>query len=195
MEHADPDLLVSYPWGCYRRALHEIARVLARFGDPQPQVEKTGVQGISVVHTSLDNRDVIARCKELHLGERPFRFAIKWVPVDHWCETDLDAIKRLIDEKVAPCISEHETWGMEVEKRGWPAYHTAEIIERLAADIERTVNLRSPDKIVRVEILRSKTAISLLRPGEIFSARVARDRFAPEDLPREGVEPQDGAQQ
>jgi hypothetical protein len=43
-------------------------------------VEKTAVQGIAVVHTTLENRDVVARCRQLHLGERQFRFAIKWAP-------------------------------------------------------------------------------------------------------------------
>jgi tRNA(Ser,Leu) C12 N-acetylase TAN1 len=91
------------------------------------------------------------------------------VPVDHWCEKDLDAIKRVIDEQVAPRIGEQETWAMQVEKRGWPQYHTAQIVEHLAKTIDRKVNLRAPDKLVRVDILGSKAAVSLLRRGEIFS--------------------------
>jgi tRNA(Ser,Leu) C12 N-acetylase TAN1 len=77
----------------------------------------------------------------------------------------------VIDERVAPSIGEQETWAMQVEKRGWPQYHTAEIIEHLAEGIDRKVNLKAPDKLVRVDILGSKAAVSLLRPGEIFSAR------------------------
>jgi tRNA(Ser,Leu) C12 N-acetylase TAN1 len=165
------DLLVSYSWSGYGAAVHEIKRILGRFGDPQPWVEKTGVPGICAVHTCLDNREVVARCKELYRNEPAFRFAIKWVPVDHWCEKDLDAIKRVIDERVAPSIGEQETWAMQVEKRGWPQYHTAEIVEHLAEGIDRKVNLKAPDKLVRVDILGSKAAVSLLRPGEIFSAR------------------------
>ena len=168
---ADVDLLVSYPWSSYGPAVHEIVRVLGRFGDPQPRVVKSGVPGICVVHSCLDNREVVARCEELFRSELGFRFAIKWVPVDHWCEKDLDAIKRVIDEQVAPRIGEQETWAMKVEKRGWPQYHTAEIVEHLAEAIERKVNLRAPDKLVRVDILGSKAAVSLLRPEEIFSAR------------------------
>jgi tRNA(Ser,Leu) C12 N-acetylase TAN1/endonuclease III len=170
-EQIDPDLLVSYPWGCYRRAVREVLAALSGFGDSDARVERTDVQGIAVVHTSLDKRGVTVRCRKLHVGEHPFQFALKWVPVDHWCDTDLSAIKQLIDAEVAPCIAEKETWRMDVNKHGWSAYHTAEIIERLALDIDRTVALRSPDKIVRVEILRSTTAICLLGPGEIFSAR------------------------
>ena len=165
------DLLVSYSWSSYGPAVQEIKRILERFGDPQPRVEKTGVPGICVVHTHLDNRDVVARCKTLDREEAAFRLAIKWVPVDHWCEKDLDAIRRLIEEQVAPRIEAQETWAMEVQKRGWPQYHTAEIVQHLAAAIDRKVNLRAPDKLVRVDILGNRVAVSLLRPGEIFSAR------------------------
>jgi tRNA acetyltransferase TAN1 len=82
----------------------------------------------------------------------------------------LDAIKNLIEHEVAPSIGQTETWGLKVEKRGWPKYHTAEIVEYLAVAVSgRQVNLTRPDKLVRVDILGSRTAISLLRPDEIFS--------------------------
>jgi tRNA(Ser,Leu) C12 N-acetylase TAN1 len=91
------------------------------------------------------------------------------VPVDFWCETSLDSIKKVIDDHILSEIGEDETWGMKVEKRGWRQYHTMEIIERLAANINRKVNLNNPDKLVRVDILGQRTAISLLKPGETFS--------------------------
>ena len=164
------DLLVSYPRGCYGPARHEIVRILRGFGDAEPRVEKSGVPGIAVVHTGLAGRDAIARCAELFRADpASFRFAIKWVPVDYWCEKDLDAMTRLIEREIAPRVGQEETWGMHVEKRGWPEYHTAQIVERLAEAIDRKVNLRAPDKLVRVDVLRERVAVSLLRPGEVFS--------------------------
>lgn len=161
---------MSHPRGYYGPAKREIVRLLGRFGDSEPHVEKSGVPGICVVRTSLDNRHVVARCAELARDEpQAFRFAIKWVPVDYWCEKDLDAVKRLIEAQVVPCIGAQETWAMQVEKRGWPEYHTAEIIQRLAEAIDRKVRLKAPDKLVRIDILRSAIATSVLRPGEIFS--------------------------
>ena len=164
------DLLVSYPRGYYGAARQELARILGRFGNPRPHVEKSGVPGICVVHSGLDNRHVIARCAELYHGEPgSFRFAIKWVPVDYWCEKDLDAIRQLIEQQVAPRIGVQETWAMKVEKRGWAQYHTAEIIQHLAEAIDRKVRLKAPDKLVRIDILDRAVAASVLRPGEIFS--------------------------
>jgi tRNA acetyltransferase TAN1 len=164
------DLLVSYSWGSYGRASREVVSILKRFGDPNPLVEKSGVSGIAIAHTSLDNRDVIVRCRQLVRSEPAFDYAVKWVPVDYWCDSDLDTIKELIELEVAPSIGETETWGLKVEKRGWPKYHTDEIVEYLAVAVgDRKVNLTRPDKLVRVDILGSRTAISLLRPDEIFS--------------------------
>jgi tRNA(Ser,Leu) C12 N-acetylase TAN1 len=164
------DLLVSHPRGCYGPARHEIAHILRGFGDAEPRVEKSGVPGIAVVHTGLADREAIRRCGELFRADPgAFRFAVKWVPVDWWCEKDLDAVKQLLEREVAPRIGAEETWGLHVEKRGWPDYHTAEIVERLAKAIDRKVNLRVPDKLVRVDILRERVAVSLLRPGEVFS--------------------------
>lgn len=164
------DLLVSYPRRFYGPAKREIGRILERFGDAAPVVEKSGIRGICVVHARLDNRQIIARCAELCRAEpQSFRFAIKWVPVDYWCEKDLHAMERLVKEQVAPRIGAQESWAMKVEKRGWSAYHTAEIVRRLAESIDRRVNLKAPDKLVRIDILGSAVAASVLRPGEIFS--------------------------
>jgi len=168
--YAIRDLLVSHPLGYFGRARNEVVRLLGRIGDAQPRIEKSGVPGICIVHTSVDNREVVIRCTELCRSDPElFRFAIKWVPVDFWCAKDLDAIARVIEDEVVPRIGAEQTWAMQVEKRGWVEYHTAEIIERLASTIDRKVNLKTPDKLVRIDVLRDAIAISVLRPGEVLS--------------------------
>lgn len=165
------DLLVSYSWGQLYRAKPEIIRTLKRFGDPDPRVEKTPVMGIAIAHTNLDNREVIGRCWALW-RERPldsFEAAIKWVPVDYWCESELDAIKRLIDTHIKDHITQDQTWRLRVRKRRWQRYHTTDIVEYLAADITRKVDLTRPDWTIWVDVLGPRTAVSLLKPGEIFS--------------------------
>mgnify|MGYP005848806497 FL=1 len=58
---------------------------------------------------------------------------------------------------------------MKVRKRGWPRDHTIDIVRHLALAIDRTVNLDRPDWLVRVDVLGPRTAVSVLRPGEVFS--------------------------
>ena len=165
------DLLISYSWGQYPRAKPEIIHTLQSFGDPVPRVEKTIVMGIAIAHTTLNNREVIRRCHALW-REQPqdsFEFALKWVPVDHWCHTDLETIKWLIDHKISAQIGQEQSWGMKVYKRRWQKYHTIEIIEQLAPDIDQKVDLDRPDLLLWVDVIGNRTALSLLKPEEIFS--------------------------
>lgn len=171
--HADAhhtDLLVSYAWGCFGRAKQEVLRILQGCGAVEPRVRKSDVMGIAIVRSGLDNRAVIRHCHALW-RERPdaFAFAIKWVPVDHWCTTDLEAIKAVIDQVLAPQIGPHQTWGMKVYKRRWQQYHTRGIVDVLAAGIDRKVDLDHPDWLLWVDILGRETALALLRPDEVFS--------------------------
>jgi tRNA(Ser,Leu) C12 N-acetylase TAN1 len=165
------DLIVSYNWGQFSRARSEITRILNRFGDPDPWVKKTFVMGIAIVRSCLDSREVIKRCRSLWESEpqHSFEFAIKWVPADYWCATELTAMKYVIDNKIKARIEKNQTWGMQVHKRRWQQYHTIEITEFLAADINRKVDLNHPDRIVWVDIIGRETAISLLKPQDIFS--------------------------
>ena len=164
------DILVSYPWGRFYPARREALRALTTLGDPHASMRWTFVMGIAVLHTSLDTRQVVHRCRELlHERKISFDFAVKWVPVDYWCWTELESIKQVIDQQVRPRIQPEETWAMQVHKRRWQTYHTIEIVTTLAADIDRKVNLSHPDKIVWVDVIGNETAISLLKPDEIFS--------------------------
>jgi tRNA(Ser,Leu) C12 N-acetylase TAN1 len=169
----DANLQVSYSRGHYGRARREIARILGRFGAARPGIAKSSLPGLCVVHTGLDSRQVAAHCAELGRTEpQAFSFTMKWVPVDWWCEKDLEAIARLIAARIVPRIGAQETWAMQVEKRGWARYRTADIVRRLAEAIDRKVRLKAPDKLVRVDILGAAVAVSLLRPGEVFSIHV-----------------------
>lgn len=164
------DLLVSYPWGRFYPARREALHALKALGDPHATMQWTFVMGIAIAHTSLDSRQVIHQCRELFHHEKiRFDFAVKWVPVDYWCWTDLDTIKQLIDVKVLPRIQPEETWAMQVNKRRWQIYYTIDIITALAADISRKVNLSQPDKIVWIDVIGNETAVSVLKPDEIFS--------------------------
>ena len=165
------DLLVSYDCGRYGRARREILDVLHRLGDEHAQVERSSVEGIALAHTVLDAREVVRRCRSLADQGYAFRFAIKWVPVDYWCETDLEAIRAVLADKVRDRVAAGETWAMQVAKRRWESQHSHDIVVRLASAIDRKVALAHPDKLVHVDVLGGKTAVSVLGPDEFFSIR------------------------
>lgn len=164
------DLLVSYSWHQFYRAKPEIIRLLQHFGDSNPAVERTPVWGIAIVHTCLNNRQVVRKCRELfNTDPQAFQWALKWLPVDYWCDTDLESIKKVIDIHIKDQIQEDQTWGMKLKKRRWQEYHSIDIVNFLAEDIDRQVNLSNPDWIIWVDVLGRETAISLLNPDDIFS--------------------------
>lgn len=165
------DLLISYDCGRYGRARGEILHVLHRLGDEHAQVERSSVEGIALAHTALDAREVARGCRNLADQGYAFRFAIKWVPVDYWCETDLEVIRKVLADQVRDRIAATETWALQVEKRRWEGHHSREIVLKLAPAIDRKVALTHPDKRVHVDVLGSKTAVSVLRPDEFFSIR------------------------
>jgi tRNA(Ser,Leu) C12 N-acetylase TAN1 len=186
------ELLVSYQRGRYGKARREILRVLKRLGDEHASVERTAVDGVSLARTALDGREVVRNCRELFLHGFTFEHAVKWVPVDYWCEADLQAIRRVLAEKVREQIAPNETWGMNVAKRRWQRYHTQEIVAHLAGAIDRKVNLNHPDKLVRVDVVGNEAAVSVLRPGEVFSAAASRPpNRTPRPAPRASfIEPE-----
>lgn len=165
------DLIISFRWGRFYPARREIIRILKGMGDEQPRVEWTSVDGIAIAHTTLDNRDVIAHChRQFQNGKEKFEDAVKWVPVDYWCQTDLDSMKQLIEQEVISRISATEHWAMKVHKRRWQRFHTADIIAYLAPSIQSKVDLSNPDKTVWIDVIGPLTAVSILEPGDIFSA-------------------------
>ena len=164
------DLLVSYSWHQFYRAKPEIIRLLQQFGDTSPEAEKTSVWGIAVAHTSLDNRQVINQCRQ-RFAEEPeaFQWAVKWLPVDYWVKTDLESMKQLIDEQIKPRLAKDQAWAMKVKKRRWQQYHTIDIVIYLTEGLAGKVDLNNPDKIIWVDVIGRRTAISLLSPDDIFS--------------------------
>jgi tRNA(Ser,Leu) C12 N-acetylase TAN1 len=168
--HTTTDLLVSYPGKQYLRAKSEILRILRRIDAADPRVDNTDVWGLALARSALEHREVIHRCRELwsHAPEA-FEAAVKWVPVDYWCETSLPAIKAVINGELRGHIAPQQTWAMRVHKRRWQAYSTEQIIEHLTADMPPKVDLTHPEWIIWIDAVGRGSAVSLLRPSDLFA--------------------------
>jgi tRNA acetyltransferase TAN1 len=172
----DFNLLVSRARGGYQRARREILAILKTLGDDeQPTVSRTLVRGLIGVKTSLVPRAVVRGLRALQ-ATNPLvvRYTCKWLPVDAWGSSDVEAMKRAIHglrDRIGPT----DTWRMTLEKRRYTQHHQLELIRILAEPIDAKVDLAHPDKILRVDILGPHAAMSVLTPDEIFStARAAR---------------------
>jgi tRNA acetyltransferase TAN1 len=142
-------------------------------GDSSPVIERTIARGILGVRTSLDPRKVVAKLNEL-VAENPnaINYVLKLRPVDLWTAPTIADLKVAVSSLKGQ-IRLGERWGMEVELRRFTTLHKMEIIEQLAELIDEKVDLRNPDKMVRIEILGNSAAVSVLRPEDVFSLHKA----------------------
>jgi tRNA acetyltransferase TAN1 len=165
----DFNLLATTSRGNERQMCSELSYLLKEeLGDSAPVVGKTGVRGLVAAKTSLNPREVIEKFRAI-LQERPyeFRYALRIIPVERVVPTDLDEVKRVAEE-LAANIGENETFRVTVEKR-FTSVHSRDFIEAAAADIDRKVDLKNPDKILLIEVVGGVTGVSLIKPSEVLA--------------------------
>jgi tRNA acetyltransferase TAN1 len=109
------------------------------------------------------------------LAERPeeFRYVLKVIPIHEVVPANLEEIAAA-SRKLASKIGAEEKFKVEVEKR-YTSLHRAEIIEAVAREVNRKVDLKHPDKVLLIEVLGSKAGVSLLKPSDILS--VAKEKI------------------
>jgi len=165
----DFNLLVSCSWHNYREARGEIIHLLGVLGDKNPYVRSTIARGIIGVKTRLDSREVIRGLREI-FNQDPLviQHTFKWVPIDLWTPSDIDSMKE-VAKQLKNKIQKGEKWRMTVEKRRYTQHHKIDIIKEIAEIINEKVDLKNPDKILRIDIIGKYAGISLLKSKEIFS--------------------------
>ena len=164
------NLLASTSRGYEKYARSELRFLFERIGDTSPAIERTGVSGLIAVKTNIDAIEAVRRFRTL-LQQSPyeFRFILRIIPIEKVVQTDMDLIQQTVTELCSK-IEENETFRVTVEKR-FTTTHSKEIIEKVAANIKRKVNLTNPDKIILIEILGGFTGVSILKPEDILSVQ------------------------
>ncbi len=164
----DFNLLATTSRGNERDACSELSYLLGEIGDSAPNVEKTGVSGLIAANTAFNPFLVIEKLRKI-LHERPyeFRYALRIIPIEKVVRTDLGEIQRVATE-LSSKIGGNETFRVTVEKR-FTAMPSRNIIEEVAANIERKVDLSKPDKILLIEVVGGLTGISVIKPDDIIS--------------------------
>jgi len=164
----DFNILATTLRGIERSACFELKHLLEQIGDPSADVRKSGIRGLIAARTALEEFHAVKSLRDI-LIERPyeFRFILRIIPIQTIVPTDLKAIADKASE-LSSKIGEKEMFRVTVEKR-FTTLHTSEIIEAVAANIKRKVNLETPDKILLVEVVGGATGISLIKPEDIIS--------------------------
>jgi len=170
----DFNLLITTSRGNEEDTCSEIWYLLGEIGDSAVKVDKTGITGLVVAKTAFNPFEVIEKLRKI-LMERPyeFRYTLRVIPIEKIVRTDLGEMERAVTELTSK-IEENESFRVTVEKR-FTDMTTQEIVEVVAASIERRVDLSNPDKIILVEVVGRLTGISIISPEQILA--VMREKF------------------
>jgi len=165
----DFNLLVSFSWGMFIEAKEEIGQILSTLGEERPRVKHTIAKGIIGVKTRLDPREVIRGLRTL-FDKDPliFKYTLKWIPIDFWTHSDMESMREAVVE-LRNKIQAGERWRMTVKKRRYARYHKIQIIRELAELINEKVDLKTPEKILRIDILGKYAGVSVIAPQDVFS--------------------------
>ena len=132
-------------------------------------VKPTIAKGIIGVRTSIESMKVITELQTLYEKDHLLlRHTSKWVPVDLWTHSDMDSMREAV-VRTREKIEADEKWRRSVEKRRFTLYHKIEVIRELAELINGKVDLKNPNKILRLDIIGRYAGISVFTPNEIFS--------------------------
>ncbi|MFB0560293.1 MAG: THUMP domain-containing protein [Candidatus Lokiarchaeia archaeon] len=164
-----PNLFVTYDINNRRESKEEVLWVLGKVGEEEPRFLSSRARGIFLILASLDPREITGRLTQL-CKEEPdnFWYTYNYIPIDVWCSSELEEMVENV-KRLSEGIKKDETWRMTVNKRFYNQYHTLEIIEILAENVNRKVDLKNPQKIIQIEIMGKQAGISLLDPSDIFS--------------------------
>lgn len=164
----DFNLLITTSRGNEDNVCSEILYLWGEIGDTVVTVDKTGITGLIVAKTAFSPFEIIEKLRGI-LKERPweFRYTLRVIPIEKVVPTDLREIKRVATE-LASKIKENETFRVTVEKR-FTKLSSKDMVEAAAANIERKVNMSSPDKIVLIEVIGGFTGISVIESTDILS--------------------------
>lgn len=165
----DYNLLISYGRKGYFAGLQEIEKILKKIGDDKPKTEKAEEDGEILVKTELKTRELISELNELAFKEPGlFSATTKWIPIDNICPANIIDIKNTVRD-IKTQIQTDETWNIEIEKR-----KSKLNVEKLKEEIEKLFdqqkNSEHPEKILRIELLGSIAAVTILRKKDIFLA-------------------------
>jgi len=162
------NLLITTTRGSEAEVCSEIWYLLGEIGDNSINVDKTGISGLIGAKTTFQPHEAIRKLRKL-LEERPyeFRYSLRIIPIQEVVQTDLDEITEKATQ-LAVEIEENNSFRITVEKRH-SDISRRDIIEAVARNIHRKVDLKNPQKIILIEVVGGLTGISVISPKDIIS--------------------------
>ena len=148
---------------------------LRAIGDPEPKVSRSRIKGIVMAQTTLDPIEAIIMLRE-HMESEVERYdrLFRVFPIVARVPTVIETIVEEV-QRQAGVIEEGQKFRITLEKRE-TEIRSLEIIEPVAAVIERDVDLKNPDWVILIEIMGKMTGVSVMPPEGMLN--VQKERYA-----------------
>jgi tRNA acetyltransferase TAN1 len=174
-----PDLLATSDIWSMSAACSELWMLLRAAGDETPTVYRTRVKGLIAAETSLEPVEAIRMIRG-ELRERPqsFKNLLRVIPVEATVPTEIGEIVETV-LGLAEKIPGDESFRVTLEKRR-TELRSMEVIDAVAENIDREVNLEEPDWVVLVEIVGKRTGVAVVPRDGILSVQKERALLASE---------------
>lgn len=179
---SDFNLIATSERGFESDACSELWMLLRAVGDETPVVDRAPIRGLILAKTALPPVEAVWRLRrDLQMRPDDFHVILRVLPVEMVTQTDLEEIARAANG-MASRIGVEESFRITVEKRR-TGLRSREVIEAVAADIDRDVDLENPDWVVLIEIVGMYTGVSVVPPDALLNVQKERAR-----LPVDGQE-------
>lgn len=158
----DANLLVTFDPTHKGKAEEEVKAALKEVGE-EPKFNDSPVDGLFLLKTSKDPKELVKGLKGL--GADKFENTFHWVPIDKWCKADVGDISKAMKD-IDGKIDEAESWKLDLNKRSLEG-KTTDLIIKLTENINKPkVDLKNPQKIIKVEIVGKDAGVALINPDE-----------------------------
>ena len=115
---------------------------------------------------------------ELHENPDHFKFLLRVIPIQNRVTTSLDEITETA-QSMASRIGEEESFRITLEKRRTDL-RSREVIDAVAEDIPRRVDLENPNWIILIEIVGKSTGVSVIHPEGLLNVQKERAQLPAE---------------
>lgn len=161
-----PNLLVTYDPAHKEAARLEVEGLLKEVKEKGSILKvKNGVLNLRIKDARKAVRKLTNLCEK-----HPYKFnkTFRYMPVDKWSKSTIKDMQKTI-KSVAKDIKNSESWMLSLNKRD-SRFHMRELVLKLTELVEKPkVDLVSPNKIIKVEMLGKEAGIALLKESEFLT--------------------------
>jgi tRNA(Ser,Leu) C12 N-acetylase TAN1 len=164
----DVKLLITYDPAHLESSREKVLNLFKEINS-KPTFLKSKYSGIFLLYVSKP-KNVVKKLREISKKNKDlFGRTYRYIPVDKWVKSSVAEMQKAI-KSLVPKIKKEEKWMMDLEKRHYDKMSFQELIVKLTDVVNREkIDLKKPQKIIKVEIIGKDAGISLLEPDEILT--------------------------